>query len=293
MAGTIIETPDISAEDWTDFIIQVEKMRKGFMALTFTNFDNTDEPAVASGSIIEMTGAIYQFTETAIDWSAAGSVASAVWITVVRDAAISTCSIVASDDAPIWVDAKQGYYGSAGSLTRYAGGCYIGTAGVYYHKKILELTPSNDAGRIEAHVVKNRTGWLWCDGSEIDSSANPEYINLIGLLNQEVAGDTDHPYYAAGATIATLPDLRGVVIRGIDAASNRDKDDVRKSGGYQADDNKTHTHNLKVYNANTGNFTLTLDMNDGSRNDVSNGALASGAEEATMKNIALYYLIKY
>ena len=137
MACTIITTPAVGAADWTNFITQVEKQRKGFMAVSLTNYDTTAASNVASGSVMELSGSFYTFSDTAISLAAGTpSAAQAVYYTVIPAAGGTTCTVVMEGTAPTWVDGKQGWYASAASLTRYIGTCDIGTAGVYYNKNL-------------------------------------------------------------------------------------------------------------------------------------------------------------
>ncbi|KKK79065.1 hypothetical protein LCGC14_2837280, partial [marine sediment metagenome] len=46
MAGTILRTPNVGDADWTVFITQVEKQRKGFLSVSLTN------PATTAASSI-------------------------------------------------------------------------------------------------------------------------------------------------------------------------------------------------------------------------------------------------
>lgn len=140
MACTIISTPSVGASDWTDFITQVEKQRKGYMAVSLTNYAASAASNIASGSVMELSGSFYTFTDTSIALEAgAASADVAVYYVATPSAGGTTCTITMDDTAPEeWVDGKQGWYASAASLSRYLGGCYIGTAGVYYAKWLYE-----------------------------------------------------------------------------------------------------------------------------------------------------------
>ena len=137
MAGTILGNVATGAADWTSWISRVEKSSKGYMAVSLTNYDTTDASSIASGSVMELAGSFYTFSETAISLAAGTPSASqAVYFTVVPAAGGTTCTVVMEGTAPTWVDGKQGWYASAASLTRYIGTCDIGTAGVYYNKNL-------------------------------------------------------------------------------------------------------------------------------------------------------------
>jgi len=165
-----------------------------------------------------------------------------------------------------------------------------------------------DRGEVASFIRKVRPGWIWCDGSTISDIANPEYAELIVDLKAEAGADAGHPYYHLDADKAVLPDLRGATVRGVDAAANRDKDGVRKSGGYQADGNDPHVHTI-----NHGhNFRFRQAVGDSGANyfraegmldydvertlpvvDHAGNSGNNGVGEGTVKNIALYILIKY
>ena len=135
MACTIINTPSIGAADWTNFITQVEKMRKGFMAVSLTNYATSAASAIASGSVFECAGSIYNCTETSIALAAGTASADvAVYYIAIPSAGGTVCVFYMDSTVPTWVDSKQGYYASAASLTRYIGGAYMGTAETYYSK---------------------------------------------------------------------------------------------------------------------------------------------------------------
>jgi len=138
MACTLLATPSVGTSDWTNFITQVEEQRTGFMRLSFTNFSGSVASAVATGGIVDIAGSIYQFTETSITYTGAPSTNTDLYIYVEPDAAVSTASVVATDATPVWIDAKQGFYGSAASLKRYVGGMYVGSAGRYYNKYLYQ-----------------------------------------------------------------------------------------------------------------------------------------------------------
>jgi len=131
VACTILPEPALGAASWADFITLADAVRRGYMALSYTNFSSSAESAIAAGSLIEVAGAVYSFTQTAIDYTGAGSVNSDLYIYAKPDVVVSTATVVAWGSAPVWVDAKQGFYASAASITRAVGGMYVGAAGSY------------------------------------------------------------------------------------------------------------------------------------------------------------------
>ena len=137
MAGTIISTPATGASDWTGWIVQQGKTDKGFIRVSLTNPSSTAASLIATGSVLECAGSIYQFTETSISLDASTASSSvAFYYTVIPSAGGTTVTVVRNSITPTWVDSKQGFYASAASTTRYIGGAYIGTAATYYNKFI-------------------------------------------------------------------------------------------------------------------------------------------------------------
>ena len=137
MAGTILRTPNVGDADWTVFITQAEKQRKGFLSVSLTNPATTAASSIGTGGIMELSGSLYQFTETAISLAAGTpSAAQSVYYTVIPSGGGTTVTVVMEGTAPTWIDSKQGFYASAASTTRYIGGAFIGTSQTYYHKFI-------------------------------------------------------------------------------------------------------------------------------------------------------------
>jgi hypothetical protein len=135
MSGSIIPTPAYKAEDWQDFITQVEYARKGMMGLSLTNYDNNSLPQIASGSWAEVAGSIYKWTSND---SISGSPSSGNinYIALIPGGSGSSAYVTPTwtTTAPVWSDAHQGWYDGT---SRYVGGCwYDGTN--YRHKFLFD-----------------------------------------------------------------------------------------------------------------------------------------------------------
>lgn len=111
-------------------INQIEKQRLGYQAISLTNFDNDSEPQIASGSKVEIGGALFEFTslESITGWGAIGNNND-----VYKKLVVSGTSVMAefTTAAPTWSTSKQGWYVS---LDRYIGGCYKDASGNYTKK---------------------------------------------------------------------------------------------------------------------------------------------------------------
>lgn len=138
MACTIISTPAVGAADWTDFITQQGLTDRGYSRVSLTNFAGTVASSIGTGAVFECAGSIYQNTTvTAISLATGTASASvAVYIMAIPAAGGTTCTFELDSTAPTWIDAKQGFYASAASVTRAIGGMYIGTAATYFSKFI-------------------------------------------------------------------------------------------------------------------------------------------------------------
>jgi len=100
----------------------MEEGQKGYQGLTLTNFANeTTEPAITQGSIVEVAGSLYEFTaQEAI--SGFGGVANGTQAYIEITAAGATATAAWSTTAPTWDTDKQGYYN--GALVRSVGGTF-------------------------------------------------------------------------------------------------------------------------------------------------------------------------
>ncbi len=188
MAATIVSTPATGAADWTGWITQQGLTDRGFMRVSLTEFATTAASLIGTGSVFELAGSIYSCTETSISLAAAAASADvAVYYVAIPSAGGTTCTFVMSDTAPTWVDAKQGYYASAASTSRYLGGSYIGTAATYFSKFIYtpdmvfgQLLSSNKTRPLLRDIVE--TGdWNMSATSGINVTVAMKIIRIRGI----------------------------------------------------------------------------------------------------------------
>lgn len=165
--------------------------------------------------------------------------------------------------------------GAAGNvLTSTGTGTWTSAAPVY--------TP---AGAVMAFAMSTvPAGWLECNGSAISRTA---YSNLFAAIGTTYG-------VGNGTTTFNLPDLRGMFVRGWD--HGRAIDGGRAIASYQADEFKSHTHQLKG-NDRGNNYpqkTAPGLWNDDAEFFVTDEKTiaATGGVETRPKNIAMMYCIK-
>jgi microcystin-dependent protein len=151
------------------------------------------------------------------------------------------------------------------------------------------------------------TNYLLCDGAAISRTTYAALYAIVG----DAYGNGD------GATTFNLPDLRGRFLRGKDGAAGNDPDAAGRTalnggnsgdalGSYQVDENKSHSHNVRIHTSNTANTNLNTANSFSQRtsgNDPYGNTQAaqvgrnlnydSGGSESRPKNINVNYMIKY
>ena len=105
-------------------VTQIEEQRKGYNGVTLTQFANdTTEPQIAAGSIVEIAGSLYEFSgaEAITGFAGIGN-GNQTYIEVTASGA--TASAAFSTTAPTWATDKQGYCngGPSAAVLRTAAG---------------------------------------------------------------------------------------------------------------------------------------------------------------------------
>ena len=162
---------------------------------------------------------------------------------------------------------------------------------------------TSPVGMIASFAMENAPDdWLVCDGSTLDSVANPEYADLFSAIGTKWGG--------TGASDFKVPDLRGSFLRGIGNGSinGRNKFGPSAVGEFQEDEFQGHHHVSKAYsfrNTNNnsykeltyGNGNSPLDTVTGGgaynpKSDGTNGVPRTG-DETRPFNAGVLYCIKY
>jgi Phage Tail Collar Domain len=151
-------------------------------------------------------------------------------------------------------------------------------------------------------VDKIPAGWLLCDGQEYNQTDYPELFAVIGTYWGGPAPETFN-----------VPDLRGVVLRGVNGSSSdafSDPDTTirisRHTGGafgnsvgsYQADEFKSHKHQWKYYQEQDdqgtgGSYNEFTFSQAGTIPDANQPVMSSGGKETRSKNAYVNFIIKY
>jgi len=120
---------------------------KGFSAVSLTEFDTSAATAIASGSVVEVSGAFFQWDadETPSGWSSISTASTAyIAVTPSGTAGSQTLSAAYTSTAPTWRTDNQGWYASAGSNTRYVASVYK-TSGTQYDHKSIEVSINQES----------------------------------------------------------------------------------------------------------------------------------------------------
>ena len=115
---------------------------------------------------------------------------------------------------------------------------------------------------IMSFAVSAPSGYLYADGSTFDALVYPE-------LNTVLGGNT-------------LPDLRGVFLRGLD--DGRGLDSGRTLGSYQADEFKSHSHSLTHPKWFDGT-PITGNSIRGSNTLINNAVVSSTSDSGVQKHV--------
>lgn len=200
MAGTKISDYATGNDHWTELLSTIEKQRKGKMALSLTNYDNSSLPAIEAGSYLEINGALYGFTsEEAIGGSATTDNINYVMVDPTPVTAAWTLV------TPTWAPNKNAWM-DAGEAKRYIGGCCFITPN-YNHKFLYNKGRDNHFS-----VVIDIGDWNM-DTGPANNVAHGLVVEKIQATSVMIRDDTDIRHYTL------LPDYGGVT--GADGYVNR------------------------------------------------------------------------
>ena len=135
MSGSKINDYAIGDQNIQSVMLTLDKAFKGFHQASLTNYNTTDESAIAAGSVVEVNGALYKFDS---DESITGSPSDGtVYIQLVPSG--DTITAAYTNTAPTWSDSKQGWYGTGGSANyRYLEFIFIKTGSNWVYKDLIK-----------------------------------------------------------------------------------------------------------------------------------------------------------
>lgn len=127
-------------------------------------------------------------------------------------------------------------------------------------------------GQIEMFYTTNSnppTNFLWCDGSLIQKSDNPEYESLIKIITNSNT-----------ATQCYLPNMKNCNIKGNESTFNTyQSDQGNTSGNYTVDINQFPSHNHIISNNNTSNAIINSTISYDNNVVQKNGSISINATE--------------
>lgn len=138
-------------------------------------------------------------------------------------------------------------------------------------------TPPAPVGSIIAYSAQTvPANYLECDGSTLDTTQYADLFNVIAYT------------HGGSGTSFNIPDLRGEFIRGWD--NGRGIDSGRSFGSSQADEIRSHTH--QIY-ANGSNSSYGRQGTGSGAGDFVATSAATGGSETRPRNVALKYIIRF
>jgi len=113
----------------------------GYQGLSFTNWDTKEESQVAAGSKIEVAGAFFTFASntSVADWDDNDAGYIGVVPSGTAGSQVLTPTRIGPASTPVWSTSKQGWYSSAGSVTRVIASYEKVWDGVWENKQFLRL----------------------------------------------------------------------------------------------------------------------------------------------------------
>ena len=153
---------------------------KGYNSVSFTEFNSRDALTIAAGSVVEISGAFFQWAsdETPSGWSAISTSETAyIALTPAGIAGSQTVSAAYTATAPTWRDDNQGWYASAGSSVRCIGSVLKGGATLYDQKTIFPETQTDSPVELVGNNAVSKVG---TDLSGCVATAGTVAITAIG-----------------------------------------------------------------------------------------------------------------
>lgn len=162
---------------------------------------------------------------------------------------------------------------------------------------VLQAVPVGTLVAFGGNSLDEKSGWFICNGRTLDRAAYVELFDAIGT--SWGAGD--------GKQTFSLPDLRGLFLRGVDTDSKRDPDASSRTsladggnagaqvGSYQDDTFLAHSHEYwdEVNSAEMSDDANDRKVGSDDTKKLKKDTTKVGGRETRPKNAGVYYIIKY
>jgi len=182
---------------------QVEKERRGYQAISLTNFALTTEPEISAGSVVEIGDALFEAAaNTAITGWGGIAVSSDVYIRLVVTGAAADPEFTTT--APTWSLTKQGWY-DATETKRYVGGLYKDAAGDYTLKFLYRGFEDGDARPKRKRSIDIGDWNMPTGGIFVNHGLTPAKIISVNII---IRNDADTFRYPAWYINSAAFDIR-------------------------------------------------------------------------------------
>lgn len=212
MAGSEINLYGVGDVDLTALMDTVDKQRVTYQGLSLTNYDNTSEPAIASGSLSEVAGALFKFTseEAITGWGSISNDTDVYIKLVPAGTDPDTVTAEFTDISPVWSDAKQGWYGTGGSANhRYVAALYKLDAATYQAKDIYKGRYGERPLRSRMRVTKNNAQSIPNASATIVQYDDEDFDNLGEFTNYRFTAKEAGYYFVSASLNSETINLAG------------------------------------------------------------------------------------
>ncbi len=205
MAGTLLQTPVNGAGNWTDWITQMEKVKRGFFNIDFTTLtDGATAPEIEAGSWIDVDTNMYTFgiQEAATGWGGIANSTEA-WMKVVPAGTAITAEF--TDTPPTFDALKNGWYDTDDryvlSVFRDSGGDYADMGLMPIHQSIwdkngnevISMLIQTKSANINTSVTTTNTVGCTVSGLDFTPDALLSAVITLGAVNDAPVNQISYP----------------------------------------------------------------------------------------------------
>jgi hypothetical protein len=216
MAGTRVSNYGAGDPNITALMVTNNLTFRGLCSASLTNYDTTDEPEIAAGSVVEVGGTLYEFgADEAIGGSPSDGL---VYIKLIPSWASVTAEF--TNDAPVWRDDLQGWYQSAISVNRYMP-VEIFLSSTQYIKRVLRHDVNTNIAHFREEQASGTHGGTFTAGAWRTRVLNTILTNDIGasLASNQITLPPGK-YKIHASCPAYFVDGHKAILYNVDAASD-------------------------------------------------------------------------